>query len=47
MSTLEGMETREAPEEEIDAGSLTMDDVRPYVTAQQKEALLQQAQVTS
>ena len=45
LSVLEAVETREPPAEDKEAGMLTMDDVLPYITAQQKEDLTQRAKV--
>ncbi|ELU18637.1 hypothetical protein CAPTEDRAFT_226413 [Capitella teleta] len=39
---LKNIETKEKPEQEKSAGELTLEDVRPYITQDQKEAYIQQ-----
>ncbi len=45
MKLLEDLETKETPEKEKDRGLQTMEDVTPYITAEQKQNYTEQIQV--
>jgi len=45
--SLEAVQTKEPPEEKKDPGLVTMEDVKPYYTADQKAKLLEEFQVSS